>query len=195
MAKRSDIAVPRRIYHWINLVSIVALALSGHFINEAEPGRSMSTVRTIHFAFMWIFGTNVLLRIYWAFFGREGDWRKYLVQRWTNGEVWGATMRHYLKFKQFPKGMEDRLIQNTAYLLIAVLFLVQLATGLMLYMPANGMFNSLASILGGLQSVRHIHLMLMWFFVAFAVIHVYMSVSEEFDKIKLMLFSVADEKE
>jgi Ni/Fe-hydrogenase 1 B-type cytochrome subunit len=194
MAKKADIPVPRRIFHWVNLISIAALALSGHFINEAEPGRSMSMIREVHFIFMWIFGTNVLLRIYWAFFSRKGDWRKYLVQRWTNGEVWSATIRHYTKFEHFPKGMEDRLIQNTTYALVALLFLVQMLTGLMLYMPGNTTMQSLATTLGGLQSVRELHLLLMWFFLAFVVIHVYMALSEEFDKVKLMLFSVADEK-
>jgi Ni/Fe-hydrogenase 1 B-type cytochrome subunit len=195
MAKRTDIAVPRRIYHWINLISVIALIYTGYNIANPRSGVAMGTMREIHFVFMWVFGANVLLRIYWAFFGRSGDWRKYLAQRWTDGEVWGATIRHYLKFERFPKGMEDRLVQNTTYAIIAVLFLFQLATGLMLYLPLNTMMQTFTSILGGLQSVRYIHLFTMWIFMAFIVIHIYMSVSEEFDKIKLMLFSVADEKE
>jgi Ni/Fe-hydrogenase 1 B-type cytochrome subunit len=195
MAKKSDIPVPRRIYHWVNLISIAALAVSGYFINDAEVGRSMHTMRTVHLVFMWIFGINVLLRIYWAFFSRAGDWRKYLAQRWTNGDVWKATINHYFKFKHYPKGMEDRIPQNTVYLLVAIAFLAQILTGLMLYLPANSMLQSFAGTLGGLQSVRHIHLALMWFFAAFVVIHLYMAFSEEFDKVKLMLFSIADEKE
>jgi Ni/Fe-hydrogenase 1 B-type cytochrome subunit len=144
---------------------------------------------------MWIFGINVLLRIYWAFFSRMGDWRKYLAQRWTNGDVWKATARHYFKFEHYPKGMEDRIPQNTVYLLVAIMFLIQIVTGLVLYLPANPMLQSLAGTLGGLQAVRHIHLALMWFFIAFVIVHLYMSFSEEFDKVKLMLFSIADEKE
>lgn len=195
MAKKSDIAVPRRIYHWVNLISMMALTYTGYRIASASPGTPMETIRTVHFAFMWIFGANLLLRIYWAFFSREGDWRKYLVQRWTNGDVWAATVRHYLKFEHYPKNMEDRLVQNTTYAIITVLFLIQLATGLMLYMPTNDMFQIFTTTLGGLQSVRYIHSFMMWIFMAFVVIHIYMSVTEEFSKIKLMLFSVADEKE
>lgn len=197
MAKRSDIPVARRLYHWINLISITALAISGWYIHSpfSTASISMGTMRTIHFLFMWVFTVNVVLRIYWAFFGKGGDWKSYLAQRWFSGEVWKATIRHYVLYEHFPKGMKDRLVQNTTYLFVAVLFLVQITTGFLLYYPANESLGSLTAALGGLQMVRQLHLFLMWFFVVFAVIHVYMGVAEEFDKVKLMLLNVADEKE
>jgi Ni/Fe-hydrogenase 1 B-type cytochrome subunit len=154
----------------------------------------MGFMRLTHFIFMWIFTTNFMLRVYWAFFGKGGDWRKYIAQRWFNGKVLKATGRHYLMYDHWPEGMQDRILQNTTYLFLAVLYIVQILTGLALFYNASGSIAFVGNILGGLQAVRQLHLFLMWFFIMFTVIHFYMGASEEWDKIKLMFFGVADER-
>jgi len=50
------------------------------------------------------------------------------------------------------------------------------------------------NFLGGLNAVRQGHLFLTWIFIAFTIIHVYMALTEDYSKVKLIFFGLADEK-
>ena len=76
--------LPVRIFHWINVLSITTLAITGFII--ADPPAIMSnleasesywfgTVRFIHFGTAYIFFFNMILRVYWSFVGnRFSSW-------------------------------------------------------------------------------------------------------------------------
>src|SRR4249920_400762 len=71
---------PIRLYHWVNLLSILVLCATGYLIGQPpaiaigrEPSFSywFGTVRFLHFAAGFVFFANFLIRIYWGLVGNE----------------------------------------------------------------------------------------------------------------------------
>ncbi len=68
---------PVRIWHWVNAVSILTLALTGYFIGsplpsvpgEASANFLMGYMRFMHFAAGQVLAVFLILRVYWAFVG------------------------------------------------------------------------------------------------------------------------------
>lgn len=189
----SEIAIPRRIYHWINFISMVVLISTGWYIHRPYAAGMMNTMRTWHFIFMYVFSINIMLRVYYAFFGKSGDWKKYLKQDFSMRVV-KATMNHYLKYEHFPKDIKDRILQNSSYLGVVILFGIQIVTGILLYYPESQTLAPVMAAFGGQSLLRTTHFFFMWIFIAFTVIHFYMAVAEEWPKVKTMFLGIADEK-
>lgn len=185
----SKIVASRRIFHWVNLVSMVALIISGLYIHHPFASGMMSQMRFLHFVSMDVFGINLMLRVYWAFCGGGGDWAKYLKQSFSK-EVLTATFKHYILYQKYPENIKERILQNTSYLLMVFLFAFQIVTGFLLYYPESQTLASTIHFFGGLSLIRSIHFFFMWIFIAFSVVHIYMSLAEEYDNIKTMFFGI-----
>ncbi|NDK18713.1 MAG: Ni/Fe-hydrogenase, b-type cytochrome subunit, partial [Zetaproteobacteria bacterium] len=102
--------VPVRIFHWINVLSLTVLVLSGFLIanppallSNAEPFNlhMFGTVRFLHFSAAYIFFFNMILRIYWSFVGNQfSNWRAF----------WPFTKKNWSNFKHVLK--IDILLKN-----------------------------------------------------------------------------------
>jgi len=172
---------------------MVALIITGWYIHKPYASGTMSTMRYWHFVFMYIFSINIMLRVYYAFFGKTGDWRKYLKQDFSMRTI-KATMNHYLKYEHFPSDIKDRILQNCSYLGIVILIGIQIVTGILLYYPESQTLAGVMAAFGGQSFIRTTHFFFMWIFIAFSVIHFYMAVAEEWDNVKTMFFGIANEK-
>jgi len=190
--KKSEIRVPRRVYHWINLLSMLILSLTGWYIHKPFSPDLMGLMRYIHFAFAYIWIINLVLRVYYAF-GKDGDWKKYLKPQ-INREMLRLTFRHYVLYEHLPEGDHYRILQNASYLVIVWLFFVQIITGILLFEAEGVIPSNLIALIGGIQVLRQAHLFLLWIFIAFTVVHIYMAFTEDFPKVKLIFFGIADEK-
>ena len=71
---------PVRAWHWINVLSIVTLAITGWYLiasplpsvaGEASDNFLMGYIRFAHFAAGYIFAIGLLVRLYWAFAGNH----------------------------------------------------------------------------------------------------------------------------
>ncbi|MES9843596.1 MAG: Ni/Fe-hydrogenase, b-type cytochrome subunit, partial [Candidatus Sedimenticola sp. 6PFRAG5] len=70
---------PVRLWHWVNALAIMVLAVSGWFIanplptmpGEASDHFVMGYIRFAHFAAAYIFAVGFIGRLYWAFVGNE----------------------------------------------------------------------------------------------------------------------------
>lgn len=70
---------PVRLWHWVNALAILVLAVTGYFIanplptmpGEASDHFLMGYMRFAHFAAAYIFTVGFIGRIYWAFVGNE----------------------------------------------------------------------------------------------------------------------------
>lgn len=191
---KTEIPIPRRIYHGIDFISVVALIITGWYIHMPfswAPGL-MGTMRLIHFIFMYIFSINLMLRVYYGFFGKTGDWERFIKLDITKDTIiW--SLKHYLFFQDCPERGRCRVFQNIAYVIILNLFILQIVTGVLLYYPESQLLSGLTYYFGGLASVRSIHFFFMWVMICFIIVHHYMAMAEEFDKVKLMFFGVGDE--
>ncbi|PIR13872.1 MAG: Ni/Fe-hydrogenase, b-type cytochrome subunit [Flavobacteriales bacterium CG03_land_8_20_14_0_80_35_15] len=187
--------VPVRIFHWINVLSLTVLVLSGFLIanppallSNAEPFNlhMFGTVRFLHFSAAYIFFFNMILRIYWSFVGNQfSNWRAF----WPFTKKNWSNFKHVLKIDillkndKIPQDKEISIGHNSvatfSYLVMFFVALIQIATGFGLYADSSSfwlpkLFNWVVPLLGGDFMTRTVHHITTWVFIFFALVHIYL---------------------
>ena len=187
--------LPVRIFHWINVLCITVLAITGFIIADppailsgAEASESywFGTVRFIHFGTAYIFFFNMLFRIYWAFVGnRFANWKSFL----PFSQKMRRNILHVLKVDILLQHDKTNDVRNISvghnavaaisYVGLFVVAVVQVITGFGLYAPMSGwwladLFNWVVPLFGGDFMVRTIHHIATWVFIFFTLVHVYL---------------------
>jgi thiosulfate reductase cytochrome b subunit len=190
-----------RVTHWINVIAVVVLLMSGLNILMAHPhlywgvrstfaepwvsigrvpdwlmlpsGRDLATARRYHFFFAWLFVINGL--IYLAYLGFSGRLKRRLwPSRSDLGGFWASVVEH-ARF-HFPKDDEARaynVLQKLTYLAMTLIVLpMMLITGLSMSPGFNAIGGVLLDIMGGRQSARTLHFISAALIVGFIVVHV-----------------------
>ncbi len=182
---------PVRLYHWVNAICIVVLSVTGYIIGkpfaleystEAYQQYWFGTIRFLHFVSAFIFFFNFLVRIYWGFVGNQyADWRNFIPlkkKQWQ--EIWEV-----LKVDILQKDVTEHIsighnaLAGLIYFISFLIFLFQAFTGFALYSSMSSsflprLFSWVVPLMGGDFAVRQWHHMFMWFFIVFAIIHVYL---------------------
>ncbi|HTK02485.1 MAG TPA: cytochrome b/b6 domain-containing protein [Bordetella sp.] len=170
-----------RITHWVNVLAITVMVMSGWRIYNASPfldfrfpnqytlGGWLGGALQWHFAFMWLLVGNGLV---------------YLVVNLASGRM----ARRFLPLS--PRGMlRDALdalrgrlshadvrhynhVQRAAYLFVIVDIVALVVSGLAIWKPVQ--FGPLCALLGGYEPARRVHFAAMSLLVAFVVLHVSM---------------------
>jgi thiosulfate reductase cytochrome b subunit len=196
---------PLRWMHWINLACMLALVGSGLQIFNAHPNlywgqastfarpllpigdlpgwatipsyQSLALGRRWHFFFAWIWVINGAFYLAWSLASRhlEDD----LAMRRRDWRGIGRTIREHLRFHR-PVGDEAlryNPLQKLAYLVV-VFGLAPLAilTGLSMSPQMDTVLGGWLHLVGGRQSARTLHFVVMALFVLFALVHVAMVV-------------------
>ncbi|PKP28199.1 MAG: Ni/Fe-hydrogenase, b-type cytochrome subunit [Bacteroidetes bacterium HGW-Bacteroidetes-18] len=187
--------LPVRIFHWLNVLSILTLILSGFLIAnppallsnaEATNLHSFGIVRFIHFIAAYIFFFNMILRIYWSFVGNQfANWRAFLPftkKNWDN-------FKHVLKIDIFLLNEKKRELKyisighnsvaTLSYIILFIIALISVFTGFALYADTSTwflpkLFSWVTPMLGGDFLVRDIHHIAMWVFIFFIIVHIYL---------------------
>jgi Ni/Fe-hydrogenase 1 B-type cytochrome subunit len=178
---------PVRICHWLNVLSMIMLAITGFFIGSpfmTAPDTSMyimGWMRMLHFSFAYLFAVSVVARIIWMFIGNEySSWRAFFPWLTKDGRVAFVQMLRYYTFtgKKLPYAVGHNPVAATAYFGIFILFIFQIVSGFAIYgQYAPGGFWD--GILGGLnvlvgnQWLRLLHHGVMWLLVGFVINHIY----------------------
>ncbi|WP_085315352.1 cytochrome b/b6 domain-containing protein [Derxia lacustris] len=170
-----------RATHWLNVVAVVPLAMSGWRIYDASPFFDFEIPRAItlggwlggaiqwHFAAMWLLVLNGLLWI--AGNAVTGRWRE---------RFWPLSPRAVLgDLFAFVRGKlsHDDLahyngVQRAAYVAVALDLLLLVLSGLVLWKSVQ--FPLLRELLGGYELARRIHFLAMAGLVGFVAIHLVM---------------------
>ena len=140
------------------------------------------TVRFIHFVTAYVFIFNFVFRLYWSFVGnRYASWKNFLPLR---KHQWRELFQ-VLRFDIFLGHGSIRSIGHNAlasftYLLTFLAFLLQSATGFGMYAAMSDaalprMFAWVVPMMGGDSAVRQWHYAATWFFILFAMVHVYLA--------------------
>ena len=192
--------LPVRIFHWVNALTLVVLAVTGFII--ANPPAILSVedptqiywfgwVRFIHFVASFIFTASILMRFYWAFVGNQfSTWKAY----WPFTKEGIHNFMHVMKVDVFL-GQDDEhnlsnisighnIVAATAYIFFFFLFLIMIFTGFGLYAPTSEwwfpqLFAWVPSFLGGDFNTRMIHHVTMWLIILVTVIHIYLVMYHE----------------
>ena len=178
---------PVRICHWLNVLSIIVLSVTGFYIGKpfvAVPDTSqyvMGWMRYIHFVGAYVFALSVLSRIIWLFLGNKyADWKMLFPWAHSGGRKNMMEMFTYYTFlsKKLPYAVGHNALAASAYLVIFSLFVAQILTGFALYgqFAPGGFWDSTVGTLNvmfGNQGLRLVHHMIMWLLIAFGIHHVY----------------------
>jgi Ni/Fe-hydrogenase 1 B-type cytochrome subunit len=144
----------------------------------------MGTVKLVHFYSAIVFTLSVLSRIVWMFVGNKyARWDKFLPVGKLRRRGLAPTLKYYLfRLRKPPGFVGHNPLAGVTYTFVFLAFLAQIATGLALYASQAALgspmkaFTFLIPWLGGLQTARFIHHVVMWLLWMFAVHHVYSSV-------------------
>lgn len=182
---REEHPMPAVIMHWLHLISMFALIISGLYIHWPFIPGLMSLMRGLHIVFMWVLIIVAIARVIWAFTGRTAahgsretvpDYRHFGYQKENRGTL-GPTFGYYLFLrKNPPAGGKFNPLQKITYVTWLVLIVLQAITGLALWDPLQAAFMPLTYLLGGLVWVRAIHYIIMWLFIITTLIHIYLSI-------------------
>ena len=191
--------LPFVITHWINLIAMIFLIITGFLIHFAVPG-SMSMARGIHVFFGFVIFINCVVRVIMSFFVKSAptggtretvkDYKTWLPQK-DNRHQGGSWIKYYLFMKKdHPLSAKLGVPQKLSYLLIPILIIIMFITGLCLWPPTatSGFCQFFLNAFGGAMSLRIIHYFFMYVFIIFIFIHVYLANIEGTEPTKLMFF-------
>lgn len=183
--------LPVRVYHWINALAIVALCVTGYLIGnppgimsqeEASFRYLFGTIRYIHFISAYIFFFNMIFRIYWGFVGNKyANWRNFIpTSKKYFQEIWNVLRIDILLRKNKEHlSVGHNALAGFTYFIMFLAFLLQAVTGFGLYASMSDwwfpdMFVWVSDLFGGDFALRNWHHAAMWFFIVFAMIHIYL---------------------
>jgi Ni/Fe-hydrogenase 1 B-type cytochrome subunit len=179
--------LPVRWCHWINVLSIVTLAVTGFFIGtpvsfgSSASDFTMGWIRFVHFTAAYAFAVSVLSRIIWSLIGNKyAGWREFLPFLTVKGrEKMNKMMRYYMFMdKQVPETIGHNPLATTAYLALFLLYILMILTGFSLYAqhaPGGIMHRSLGFMYAmfSSQGMRLAHHASMWLIFGFVINHIY----------------------
>jgi Ni/Fe-hydrogenase 1 B-type cytochrome subunit len=183
--------LPVRLYHWLNALCVVVLIVTGYLIgnpqsifyaSEAYQQYWFGTVRFIHFVTAFVFFFTFLVRIYWGFVGNAfARWTNFIPYRREQMDEIGNVLKvDVLQTKvRGDISLGHNSLAGLIYFLSFLAFLFQSFTGFALYSSMSRawlpqMFRWVVPLMGGEFRVRQWHHAMMWFFILFAIIHVYL---------------------
>lgn len=190
---------PVRLWHWLNALAIMTLALTGYFIGsplptlpgEASDHFLMGYIRFAHFAAGYILIAGFVLRIYWAYAGNEHA-RQIFIPPFHSSKWWGEVW-HEIKWYAFLAREPKKYVGHNPLATLAmhlmfvwgVVFMI--LTGLALYGEGAGMdswqyqwFSSwVIPLFGNSQWVHTYHHLGLWLFVVFMMVHIYAALRED----------------
>ena len=189
--------MPFVVTHWINLVAMIFLIITGFEIHFPVP-EIMGICRGLHVFFGFVIFINCIVRIILAFFVKSaptGGTRKQVrdVITWLpqkdNRHQGPAWVKYYLFLKKdHPLSAKLGVPQKLSYLLIPILIIFMFITGLCIWAPTmeSDFCQFFLNAWGGAMSLRIIHYFLMYVFIIFMFIHIYLANVEGFEPTKLM---------
>ena len=193
-------ALSTRIWHWVNVLSLAILFMSGLNISNAhrhlywgewgfDPGDawlhvvrfppwatipnyySLAAARDWHVLFAWVFSLSLLLFLVAALL--NGHVRRDIVAGdWRPRAVW-ADVREHLRFNFDHGEGKYNLLQKAAYgTVIFILLPLMILTGMAISPGMDASWSWLSQVFGGRQSARSIHFIVAWTLFAFFLLHV-----------------------
>jgi Ni/Fe-hydrogenase 1 B-type cytochrome subunit len=174
--------------HWVRVISILVLTFTGlyihwPFIAGGPESFIMAWMRFFHFIAAYALILGLVVRVYMAFRSTfDSDWKDFSITE--NIKNVPDILGYYLFIKRSHKDYRKyNPLQALAYLFVALVIIFTALTGGALYhgrifliLPAPDSFRWVSSLLGGESYTRIWHILAMWFFIIFMLIHVYMSI-------------------
>ncbi len=191
-----------RVWHWVNLLALVILFMSGLNISNAhphlywgqwgfEPGRAwlnviefpgwatipgyynLAAARQWHILFAWVFAVGLLAYLLVALV--NGYLRRDIA---TGRKEWRwsairADIAAHLQFDFHHGAGKYNFLQKLAYgVVLFILLPLMIASGMAISPGTDAAFPWLLDVFGGRQSARSIHFIVAWSLFGFFILHV-----------------------
>lgn len=166
-------AAPAKVFHWVNIISLVLMMTSGLQIYNANPvfggrggwsfpelfllGGWLAGGRHWHFAAMWFFALNLLWYGVYIF----------ITRRWKQRFVSGKDLKA-LQTGQNPK-RKTYAWHRLVYTAIIPVLLLAILSGVGMYKP--GQFHWIVDLFGSWQALRVVHFITVPIVLIFAIAH------------------------
>lgn len=184
--------LPVRIAHWLIFLSIAILSVTGIYMGRpflVVPGEArfhfvMGTIKAIHFWAAFVFLAAIVMRVVWMFTGnRFAGWDRFIPLRHQRWRGVLPTLKYYLFMRREPpQHVGHNPLAGLTYTVVYGLFFFQALSGLALYGMSSHvgsplrMFAALLPALGGAQTARYLHHIVMWLLWGFAAHHVWSAI-------------------
>jgi thiosulfate reductase cytochrome b subunit len=171
-----------RVTHWINVVAMTVMILSGWEIYNASPLFPFTFPRMItlggwlagallwHFAAMWLLAVNGL--VYLALGLATGRFRRKLVPI-RPGDVLADAKAALLGQLAHDDLAVYNAVQKLLYLGVILAGIVIVLSGISIWKPVQ--LQELTAVFGGYDAARYVHFLAMAAIVGFLVVHVVMA--------------------
>lgn len=172
---------PVRLCHWINLLAMIGMVMSGWGIYNAAPlfefltfpqqstlGGWLGGNIAWHLAVMWLLAVNALIYLLWGAF--SGHF-KHDFFPFTPASIWRDIVKA-ITFKLPHKLGEYNAVQKVMYVGVLLLGALLVLSGLSIWKPVQ--FSGLVWLFGGFDIARYVHFFAMSGVMLFVVIHVLM---------------------
>lgn len=195
-------ALSTRLWHWLNVICVVTLFMSGLTISNAHrylywgdwgfspsmawyavprfpnwmtiPGRyNLAVARDWHILMAWPFAVGLLF-MWVAMLANRHFQRDITTTRdeWRPKAIWKDIVEH-LKLNFEHAGGKYNFLQKLAYGVVLGLFLPMMVfTGISISPGMEPSFGWLVDLLGGRQSARSLHFIFAWLLFAFFIVHI-----------------------
>lgn len=177
---------PVRLAHWLKVLCILALSITGYYIGNpfiyaiSSEQYIMGWIRFIHFVAAYVFLMSIIIRIYWAFVGNKYSSFSTLFpfSRRALHDM-GDDIKTYCFIDTGAKcHVGHTALAGLSYLVISCIFLFEVFSGFALYSVTHS--GAIWTLLGGwmlgvmaLPTIRLWHHLLMYVILAFAIVHFY----------------------
>ncbi|HSL39392.1 MAG TPA: Ni/Fe-hydrogenase, b-type cytochrome subunit [Desulforhopalus sp.] len=176
-----------RLFHWMFAISIVFLVVTGFYINtpwtntllEGSASFPMAVMRYIHFVAAYVFSAAVMIRLFLYIFGnaQERIWDILPITRRNLNNLKMTLLQYSYISDEHDERLGHNILAGLAYLLTFVAALTMVASGFFMLFPETPFWESWGLVIfGSQQSARFVHHLLMWWFMIFAVIHIYLCI-------------------
>ncbi len=180
--------LPVRLSHWLNILCITTLILTGYYISDpfmhavSEEQSIMALMRFIHFIAAYVLVASFIIRVYWLFagnrFARISEF--FPISRLKRKQAVDFIKFYLFLKKEVPHPIGHNPVAAIAYGFAYLTIFLAILTGFALYSESHTGF--LWYILGGWifsimsdGTIRLIHHSTMWIFMAFIIVHLYIS--------------------
>lgn len=187
-----------RLWHWINALSIVILAITGYLIanplpsihGEATFHYLMGNIRFLHFAAAYIFTIGLIARVYAAIVGNKYAKELFYFPFW-NFQWWKELfleLQWYFFLKKQPKKYigHNPLAQASIFTMYTLGACFMIVTGFALYSEGAGLgswqdslFGWVIPLFGQSYTVHTWHHIGMWYLIVFIILHIYAVIRED----------------
>lgn len=190
-----------RLTHWINFPTLALMVWSGILIYwanraywpnipsdwwvQAGLDHRLAKGMSFHFVFMWIFAINGVVYVFWLL--KSGEWRELFPNRESIRWLIPTILHDLGLSKTAPPASKFNAAQRFAYSGALALGALAVISGIAIYKPVQISWLTLA--LGGYETARLLHYLVLCGFILFFLLHVLQVVRAGWANFRPMLSS------